>query len=213
MFICLPACLPGWLVVCLVAWLADWLPASQPACLAGWQNCGPRGAKFIECCDMRMLTPWVIEARSKRPSDDWGTGQKAGKPWVYTPSGCHGLSMDFLDEVLDFGQYYLGLDSDFIIKLVFLSDLGKQVWGYCNGLEDEDYVIEISSNINTSDMVETIFHELVHVKQIIDGRLDEDGRTWKGKTYDTTKTPYKELPWEIEAFRLQRLMTKEFFSA
>jgi hypothetical protein len=121
--------------------------------------------------------------------------------------------MDFLDEVLDFGQYYLGLDSDFIIKLVFLSDLGKQVWGYCNGLEDEDYVIEISSNINTSDMVETIFHELVHVKQIIDGRLDEDGRTWKGKTYDTTKTPYKELPWEIEAFRLQRLMTKEFFSA
>ena len=59
------------------------------------------------------------------------------------------LSMDFLDEVLDFGQYYLGLDSDFIIKLVFLSDLGKQVWGYCNGLEDEDYVIEISSNINT----------------------------------------------------------------
>ena len=28
------------------------------------------------------------------------------------------LSMDFLDEVLDFGQYYLGLDSDFIIKLV-----------------------------------------------------------------------------------------------
>jgi predicted metallopeptidase len=91
--------------------------------------------------------------------------------------------------------------------------LGKQVWGYCNGLEDEDYVIEISSNINTSDMVTTIFHELVHVKQIIDGRLDEDGRTWKGKTYDTTKTPYKELPWEIEAFRLQRLMTKEFFSA
>lgn len=133
--------------------------------------------------------------------------------YYYIDNRPSSLSMDFLDEVLDFGQYYLGLDSDFIIKLVFLSDLGKQVWGYCNGIEDEDYVIEISSNINTSNMVETIFHELVHVKQIIDGRLDEDGRTWKGKTYDTTKTPYKELPWEVEAFRLQRLMTKEFFSA
>lgn len=123
------------------------------------------------------------------------------------------LSFTFLDEVLDFAQYYLGLDSDFIIKIVFLGNLGHKVWGYCNGLEDEDYVIEVSSNINTNDIVETIFHELVHVKQIIDGRLDEDGRTWKGRTYDTDKIPYKELPWEVEAFRLQRLMTKEFFSA
>ena len=123
------------------------------------------------------------------------------------------ISFKFLDEVLDFAQYYLGLDSDYIIKIVFLGDLGDTVWGYCNGLEDEDYVIEVSSKLSSGDIVETIFHELVHVKQIIDGRLDDDGRTWKGKTYDTVKTPYKELPWEIEAFELQKLMANEFFSA
>lgn len=52
----------------------------------------------------------------------------------------------------------------------------------------------------------TICHEMLHLKQYIDGDLsvDIDNRkfTWKGKDYQYS-FPYKQRPWEQEVFRKQ----------
>ena len=122
------------------------------------------------------------------------------------------LPYKLLDEVLSFAQYYLGLDEDYIVKIVFEEDLESGVLGYCDGEIDEEYVIEIKKQMNENEIIGTIFHELVHVKQIIDGMLGEDGRTWAGIQYDTKKIPYDKLPWEKHAHMLQDFMVEEFFS-
>ena len=117
-----------------------------------------------------------------------------------------------LDEVLSFAQYYLGLDEEYIIRIVFEEDLANGVLGYCDGEIDEEYVIEIKKQMSHKEIIDTIFHELVHVKQIMDGMLNEDGCTWNGIKYDKNKISYDNLPWEKHAHMLQDYMTEEFFA-
>jgi predicted metallopeptidase len=122
------------------------------------------------------------------------------------------LSYLLLDEVLSFAQYYLGLEEEYIIRIVFEEDLAAGVLGYCDGEIDEEYVIEIKKQMTQKEMIATIFHELVHVKQMMDGMLGEDGSTWAGIHYDRKKIPYDSLPWEKHAHMLQNFMIEEFFS-
>jgi len=52
---------------------------------------------------------------------------------------------------------------------------------------------------------DVIDHEMVHIKQIKDGRLsyDDDNVYWEGKTYsrDDMNEGAKNLPWEKEAYQ------------
>jgi hypothetical protein len=63
-------------------------------------------------------------------------------------------------------------------------------YGYCCDLEDNEYEIDIKRTLNMRNMLTTLAHELVHVKQYVLGELDqgtEDG------------LPYWDRPSEIEA--------------
>ena len=52
----------------------------------------------------------------------------------------------------------------------------------------------------------TLCHEMVHLKQYVDGRLTVDMNSkafgWEGARY-SCDTPYEARPWEAEAFRMQ----------
>lgn len=61
-------------------------------------------------------------------------------------------------------------------------------------------VIEVC-NQNPKDIVKTICHEMVHMKQYLRKELSMDGLVWKGK--NLSKTPYDDQPCEIEAYDLQ----------
>ena len=67
------------------------------------------------------------------------------------------------------------------------------------------FVIGVNQDLNEEQMLETIGHEMQHVKQQVKGHLkivvnEKEGtvkKLWKGE--DHTKTPYFFQPWEIEA--------------
>jgi hypothetical protein len=56
--------------------------------------------------------------------------------------------------------------------------------------------------------LETIAHELVHVKQFARGEMKDllsvQKVSWNGKRYDREETNYWDLPWEIEAHGRER---------
>ena len=76
----------------------------------------------------------------------------------------------------------------------------KDAMGYC--LETENtrtFEIEIDRNQKLRPLLETVAHEMVHVKQFARREMHPSLDTWYGKTYNPKKVDYWDLPWEIEA--------------
>ena len=76
----------------------------------------------------------------------------------------------------------------------------KGAMGYC--LETDNnrtFEIEIDKSQSLRDLLETLAHEMVHVKQFARRELHPSKDDWYGKTYDPKKVSYWDLPWEIEA--------------
>ena len=72
--------------------------------------------------------------------------------------------------------------------------------GYCLELDDNrTFEIEADKKLRLRKLLETIAHEMVHVKQYARRELHPVHNTWCGKTYNPKKTSYWDLPWEIEA--------------
>ena len=76
----------------------------------------------------------------------------------------------------------------------------KGAMGYCLELDDNrTFEIEIDRSMRLRNMLETLAHEMVHVKQYARRELHPVHDTWCGKTYNPKKVSYWDLPWEIEA--------------
>lgn len=73
--------------------------------------------------------------------------------------------------------------------------------------------LALDSKLNIEQILITLAHEMVHVKQRARGQLkyytDHKGKTvclWMGKRY---KTEYYDSPWEIEAFSRERVLANK----
>jgi|TARA_B110000977_G_C10777150_1_gene377099 hypothetical protein len=76
----------------------------------------------------------------------------------------------------------------------------KGAMGYCLELEDNrTFEIELDRSLSHRKLLETIAHEMVHVKQYARRELNPTTEVWMGKTYNPKKVSYWDLPWEIEA--------------
>lgn len=93
---------------------------------------------------------------------------------------------------------------------VKMRNLKGDAYGYCLSDDDESsrldrprvFELEIHKNMPLRKVLETVAHEMVHVKQYARGELYEGSRVskhrWQGKWLD--KDPdYWDQPWEIEA--------------
>ena len=93
---------------------------------------------------------------------------------------------------------------------VRLKKLDSSAYGYCLAESDDgerldrpkSFEIEIHKDMPLRKVLETICHEMVHVKQYARGELYESSaqgkHRWQGKWLD--KDPnYWDQPWEIEA--------------
>jgi|TARA_B110000914_G_scaffold208706_1_gene206385 hypothetical protein len=72
--------------------------------------------------------------------------------------------------------------------------------GYC--LETDNnrtFEIELDRKLTLRKLMETLAHEMVHVKQYARREFHPSKHTWCGKTYNPKKVSYWDLPWEIEA--------------
>lgn len=72
--------------------------------------------------------------------------------------------------------------------------------GGCIDMEDGEFTIEINKRLVTKSIIKTVIHEMVHVQQYVEGRLTQT--EWMGRPHPDL--PYRELPWEIEAFARER---------
>lgn len=99
---------------------------------------------------------------------------------------------------------HLNLDAyDAWIDIEIQSRCDGDVAGYAYG-DEENVNIEIARNdaagkIPMKDLMINIAHELVHALQIAAGRLDD--QVFEGVDY--SDVPYREQPWEIEAYDLE----------
>tara|TARA_Y100000782_G_C10028579_1_gene200082 strand:+ start:45 stop:470 length:426 start_codon:yes stop_codon:yes gene_type:complete len=110
------------------------------------------------------------------------------------------------------------------LKLVRMSSLYiyvvlkklRGVDGYCS-MEDDTrriFTIEIHKNLKLRQLIMTLIHEMVHVKQFARNEMDDfrvNGRyRWKSGSVPRNVTYYN-MPWEKEALRLQEKLTDEFW--
>ena len=92
----------------------------------------------------------------------------------------------------------------------------RGVDGYCS-MEDDTrrmFTIEIHKNLKLRQLIMTLIHEMVHVKQFARNEMDDfpiNGRQrWKSGSVPESIN-YDDMPWEKEATRLQKKLTDEFW--
>ena len=108
--------------------------------------------------------------------------------------------------------------ADNICVEIDLTDFGNDKnSGYCTWQYDyvkpRDFHIEISRAVDDDELIETVCHEMVHVKQYAKEEIKErfrpthtevwQGVDWQGKNYSA-------LPWEEEAYELQEQLVNEY---
>lgn len=80
---------------------------------------------------------------------------------------------------------------------------------YNSKKEPREFLIEIHPGIGARKILETLAHEMVHVKQYIYNETNDDLSVWHGKKFNSDKMDYWSHPWEIDAHgRETGLLTK-----
>lgn len=118
------------------------------------------------------------------------------------------IPYELIDRAITHGVNFLGIkDVDIEISFKNLGGVAANV----DYLEDENTIdMEIDAEIwrYGNEFERTIFHELVHAKQIMDDRLSIDYPSkWYGVEYNCS---YYDLPWEKEAYALEEEMFSSF---
>lgn len=91
---------------------------------------------------------------------------------------------------------------------VVLRKMKKHEYGYCNIVDNNrNFVIDVNKNVTIKDLVSTIIHEMVHVKQFARNEMNGHNMQWKSKII-SEDTDYMDLPWEKEAYRLEEKFVK-----
>mgnify|MGYP006445863239 CR=1 FL=1 len=103
-------------------------------------------------------------------------------------------------EAIAYGASKLFPETDDVY--INISAIRKQgVCGDCMFEDDNEFTIRLNKSIFFSDLITTVLHELVHVKQYLEGmEMVND-------------LPYDERPHEIEAHALEKELTEGFFNA
>lgn len=122
------------------------------------------------------------------------------------------FSIKLLDEVMAFAWKKLRIGPTVYVTVEFSKNFPEQTAGYAYGdASCKEATIEINKNLDLNTMVSTILHEMVHVKQIMSKKLVQGEGNKPSKWLGVeTKGKYADLPWEIEAYKLEEVMLAEF---
>lgn len=72
-----------------------------------------------------------------------------------------------------------------------------------------EFVIDINSKQTEEEIIRTLAHEMVHVKQYVYGELNEEGTKWCGESL-ARDLEYHEQPWEIEAHDVGDILFNDY---
>jgi hypothetical protein len=133
-----------------------------------------------------------------------------------------GAKKDLVEKVLAFYVKELNLERSSWMMVVdsvkgMLDDEGNGfVAGVCSPVP-RLLVMALDSKMPMSEIVETIAHEMIHVKQYATGRLRFEA--WRGKSvayWNGKRQPhheYLDMPWERHAFREQKLLKYSYLQS
>ena len=116
------------------------------------------------------------------------------------------ISDDRIDSIVNHADQILDLEELEELQIVFNEEDGDTC-GYFDGIgEEEDgvAVIEINSKKSLEEIIKTIFHEIVHVQQVLHGFFCNEEKTWYGDYFGDLN--YDEKPWEIDAFSKEGML-------
>ena len=101
-------------------------------------------------------------------------------------------------EAIAYGASKLFPETDDVY--INISAIRKQgVCGDCMFEDDNEFTIRLNKSIFFSDLITTVLHELVHVKQYLEGmEMVND-------------LPYDERPHEIEALAKEKQLTEAYY--
>ena len=116
------------------------------------------------------------------------------------------ISDDIIDSIVNHADQILDLEELEELQIIFNEEDGDTC-GYFDGIgEEEDgvAVIEINSKKSLEEIIKTIFHEIVHVQQVLHGFFCNEEKTWYGDYFGDLN--YDEKPWEIDAFSKEGML-------
>ena len=84
-------------------------------------------------------------------------------------------------------------------------------YGYCMMGEDhKTFELEVRKGMKLYDLISTVCHEMVHVKQYYRKEMDEESNRWKSRKLPND-VDYMDRPWEKEAFKMEEKLALECF--
>ena len=105
---------------------------------------------------------------------------------------------DLLCDVVEFGRKNLfPRHKNVYINIIAMRNRG--VYGDCMYEDDRDFTIRFDKTLPRIEIITTLLHELVHVKQYL-----------RNEEMDYT-LPYDERPHEIEAHALEKQLTEAYY--
>lgn len=120
-----------------------------------------------------------------------------------------------VEDVVKWSIKKLNLHRIRTLNLTFSIKTLKSLYGQLQQLDDKrrEFSVVLDKNVDTEDLIRTVIHEMVHIKQYIRKEMDSEivgsRMRWKSKTYPYD-IKYDDMPWEKEANRLETKYGNEY---
>ena len=129
--------------------------------------------------------------------------------------------------VVDFMMGKYGFNAKIIVKKKERAGLIGDISLSSTSVDGNKFYLHFNPNQSYQRIIQTMIHELTHVKQVSKGELlpNKDYTTilWKGKEYITAKdygklmksnlAEYMKLPWEVEAVSNMKSLYPQFIKS
>jgi len=117
------------------------------------------------------------------------------------------ITLEEVEDIIDFcikkliPELYHGISID--VSFSNLKAQKKEGYAFCHDIDDLMFDIELDRDLSRSNMISTLCHELVHIKQFARGELcflEGNEILWQDNLYNFDDMDYYDYPWEWEAY-------------
>ena len=114
-------------------------------------------------------------------------------------------------KVIEYMMNELKLKNIFIDVEVSNLFVNEKAYGFCSCQNKTEFLIELDQTLNVQELIETICHEMIHVKQYATGELVEKGKKilYKNCLYESSSDS---SPWEKEAYEKEIIFADKFIN-
>ena len=114
-------------------------------------------------------------------------------------------------QVIEYMMKQLNLKNIFIDVEISNLFQNEKAFGFCLSYTPTEFLIELDQSLKSCDLIETVCHEMIHVKQYATGELVEKGEKilYRNCLYESSDDS---SPWEKEAYEKEIYYVDAFLS-